>query len=128
MLVCKDYRMQYLIICQILIYFNTLSDSSLPFSHTNVFIRANEIFVPLPFFTLIKTSCNMNAFFSLIFLWFIPEYKQQLRTIKIIYRYKILHTLFLACSFITLREPCNNQRPRCDIARLHVTNHLYHGF
>ena len=31
-------------------------------------------------------------------------------------------------SFITLREPWNNQRPRCDIACLHVTNHLYHGF
>ena len=32
------------------------------------------------------------------------------------------------CSFITLKEQCNNQRPRCDIAWLHVTNHLYHGF
>ena len=42
--------------------------------------------------------------------------------------YEILHTLNLDCSFITLREPCNNQRPRCDIAWLHVTNHLYHGF
>jgi len=30
--------------------------------------------------------------------------------------------------FITLGEPCNNQRPRCDITWLHVTNHLYHGF
>jgi hypothetical protein len=30
-------------------------------------------------------------------------------------RYEILHTLILGCSFITLREPCNNQRPRCDI-------------
>jgi hypothetical protein len=28
----------------------------------------------------------------------------------------------------TLREPCNNQRPRCDIAWLHATNHIYHGF
>ena len=48
--------------------------------------------------------------------------------------YEIIHadtrycTLNLSCSFITIREPCNNQRPRCDIARLHVTNHLYHGF
>jgi hypothetical protein len=32
------------------------------------------------------------------------------------------------CSFITLREPCNNQRPRCDISWLYVTHHLYHGF
>jgi len=34
----------------------------------------------------------------------------------------------MGCSFITLREPCNNQRPACDIAWLHVTSHLYHGF
>jgi hypothetical protein len=44
------------------------------------------------------------------------------------YRYERLHTLNLGCSFITLREPCNNQWPRCDIAWLHVTNHLYQGF
>jgi hypothetical protein len=30
--------------------------------------------------------------------------------------------------FITLREPCNNQRPICIMSWLHVTNHLYHGF
>ena len=36
-------------------------------------------------------------------------------------------TLNLGC-FITLREPCNNKRARCDIAWLHVTNHLYHSF
>jgi hypothetical protein len=41
-------------------------------------------------------------------------------------RYEILHTLNLGCSFITLREPYNNKRPRCDIAWLHVTNDLYH--
>jgi hypothetical protein len=43
-------------------------------------------------------------------------------------RYEILHTLNLGCRFITLRKSCNNQRPRCDIACLHVTNQLYHGF
>jgi hypothetical protein len=37
----------------------------------------------------------------------------------------ILHTLNLECSFITLRKSCINQRPRCDIAWLHVTNHLW---
>ena len=37
-------------------------------------------------------------------------------------------SLNLGCSRITLRELCNNQRPRCDIGWLHVTNHLYHGF
>jgi len=36
--------------------------------------------------------------------------------------------LNLGCSFITLWETCFNHRPRCDIAWLHVTNHLYHGF
>ena len=39
----------------------------------------------------------------------------------------ILHTLSLGCSFRTLRDPCKNQRPRCDIAWLHVINHSYHG-
>ena len=34
----------------------------------------------------------------------------------------------MGCSFITLREPYNNQRPRRDIAWLHVTIHLYHRF
>ena len=34
----------------------------------------------------------------------------------------------MRCSFITLRVPCNNQRPRCDIAWRHATNYLYHGF
>ena len=37
-----------------------------------------------------------------------------------------MHTLNLGCSFITIREPCNNQRLRCDIEWLHVANHLYH--
>ena len=41
---------------------------------------------------------------------------------------EILHTLSMDCCCITLREPCNNQRPRCDIVWLHVTNHLFHGF
>ena len=41
---------------------------------------------------------------------------------------QILHTLIRGCSFITPREPCNNQRPRFDVAWLRVTNHLYHGF
>jgi len=39
-----------------------------------------------------------------------------------------LHTLNLGCSIITLREQCNNQRPRCDIVWLDVTNHLFHDF
>ena len=32
----------------------------------------------------------------------------------------MLHTLNLGCSFITLRDPCNNKLPRCDIAWLRV--------
>ena len=43
-------------------------------------------------------------------------------------RYKLLYTLNLGCSFITFREPCNNQRLKYDIPWLLVTNHLYHGF
>jgi hypothetical protein len=42
-------------------------------------------------------------------------------------RYKILHTLNLGCSFITLKKQCKNQLSRSDIAWLHVTNHLYHS-
>jgi hypothetical protein len=56
---------------------------------------------------------------------YILDCKQQLRTNT--RRYEILHTLNLGCSFIILREPCNNQRLRCDIAWLHVINYLYHG-
>ena len=31
-------------------------------------------------------------------------------------------------SFITLRERCFNQQPKCDIELLHVTNNLHHRF
>jgi len=34
----------------------------------------------------------------------------------------------MGCSCLTLRDPCNNQRPVCDIACLHVASDLYHGF
>jgi len=71
----------------------------------------------------------MNAFFLFdLFMVYIPECKQQLRTFKYTRRYEILHTLNLGCSFITLRELYNYQRPRHDFAWLHVTNYLYHGF
>jgi hypothetical protein len=69
---------------------------------------------------------SKNIFSFDLFMVYIPECKQQLRTMK--HRYHILHTLNLGYCFITLREPCNNQRPTCDIAWLHVTNYLYHGF
>ena len=49
---------------------------------------------------------------------------EQLRT----RRYEILYTLNMCCSLLTLREPCINQRPRCDIAWVQATNHLYHVF
>ena len=57
----------------------------------------------------------MNAFFSFD-LSMVYECEQQLRTINNTRRYEIGHTLNIGCSFVTLREPCNNQRPRCDIA------------
>ena len=70
----------------------------------------------------------MNAFFSFdLFIVYIPERKQRLRTINT-RKHEILNTLKRGCSLITLRELCNNQRSRCDIAWLRVTNHLYHGF
>ena len=73
----------------------------------------------------------MNAFFSFYFLWFIYQNVSNSFIIELwnkTCRYEILHTLNLGCSFSALGEPCNNQRPRCDIAWLHVANHLYHGF
>jgi hypothetical protein len=61
---------------------------------------------------------------------YIPECKQQLRKElrNNTQRYEILYTLNMGCSFITLREPCNNLGHRYDIAWLHATNHLYHDF
>jgi hypothetical protein len=57
-------------------------------------------------------SCNINAFFSFdFFMVYIPECKQQLSNYEIMHAYEILHTLNVDCSFITLRESCNNQRP-----------------
>ena len=69
----------------------------------------------------------MNAFFSFD-LSMVYECEQELRTINNTPRYEIGHPLNIGCSFVTLREPCNNQQPRCDITWLHFTNHLYHGF
>ena len=34
----------------------------------------------------------------------------------------------LMLSGIGHRQPCNNQRPRYDIAWLHATNNLFYGF
>ena len=63
---------------------------------------------------------------------YIPECKQTRYITWFIYqnvnRHDILHTLNLGCSFINLGESCNIQRPRCDIACLRATIHLYHGF
>ena len=71
----------------------------------------------------------MNCFFFDLCMLYIQECKQQLRTMKKnTRRYKILHTLNLDCSFITLRESYNDQQLRCYIAWLHATNHLHHGF
>ena len=66
----------------------------------------------------------MNAFFSFdLFMVYIPECNQQVRLWNNTCRYwEILHNLNLGCSFIILRELCNNQWPRYDIAWLHVAN------
>ena len=34
----------------------------------------------------------------------------------------------MGCSCITLRQPCNNQRPRCDITWVHVLQIIYTTF
>ena len=71
----------------------------------------------------------MNALLSFdLFMVYIPECKKQLRTMKYYKQIRDIAQLNLGCCFIILREPCNNQRVRCDIAWFHVTNHLYHGF
>ena len=67
----------------------------------------------------------MHSFPLIFCMVYIPECKQQLRTMKYTCRYEILHILNLGGSFITLGEQSNNQQPRCDITWLHVTNHLY---
>ena len=56
-------------------------------------------------------NCNMKTFFTfdVFMVWDCIPHADE-----------ILYTLNLSCSFITLREPCNNQRPSCDIACLHV--------
>jgi hypothetical protein len=58
-----------------------------------------------------------------------------LRIIKLQPRFKVCNkqgnqvcvvhsTEHSGCSFIILREPCNNQQPKCDTAWLHATNHF----
>ena len=74
-------------------------------------------------------ACNMNTFFSIdLFVLFIYQnvINQQLRTMKKYtqIKYEILYTLNLGCSFTTLREPCNNQRSRCDIAFLYYKSFI----
>ena len=71
----------------------------------------------------------MNELFSFdLFIVYIPECKQQLRTMKLYTLIRDIAHLNLGCSFISFIEPCNIQRPICDIAWIHVTNHIYHDF
>ena len=71
----------------------------------------------------------MNAFFSFdLFMVYIPECKQLLRTMKYYPQMQDIAHFKSGCSFISLREPCCNQRHTGDIAWLHVTNYLYQGF
>ena len=50
---------------------------------------------------------------------YIPECKQQLIKTEII---RDIAPLNLGCSFIALRELCNNQRPRCGNAWIRLFN------
>jgi len=70
----------------------------------------------------------MKTFFSFdLFMVYISECKQQLKTMKLYTQIQDIAHFKSELYFITLREPCNNQQPRCDIAWLHVANHLYHA-
>ena len=67
--------------------------------------------------------------FPLIFLWFI--YQNLSNSWEELWnnthRYEILHTLNLGCSFITLGEPCNNQRLFNRLTRSTVVLHVYYS-
>jgi hypothetical protein len=67
------------------------------------------------------TTLNQNIVtwmhsFLLIFLWFKYHHVSNSNELwNNTRRYEILHTSNLGCSFNSLRESCNNQRPRCMI-------------
>jgi hypothetical protein len=65
-------------------------------------------------------NCNMHAFFSFdLFMVYIPECKQQSRTMK---QYTQIRDIahFKSCLlFYYSQRACNNQRPICDIAWQH---------
>ena len=64
------------------------------------------------YYYALRKSCNMNAFFSFdIFMVCIQNVSKSQELWNNTRRYEMLHTLNLGCSFITLREPCNNLRP-----------------
>ena len=95
-------------------------------------IICNKAITVCNYLLLKNTFCIVTwmHYFPLILLWFI--YQNGSNSYELwnnTRRYEILHTLNLGCSFITYREPCNHssQPPRCDIAWLHATNHLFSG-
>jgi hypothetical protein len=98
--------------CAFIFFLPTFHKLVFPASYVLVYVIFSEI--------------RMHSF-PLIFLWFIYHVSNNKKVWNNTHRYEILHTLNLGCYFITLKEPYNNQRPRCDIAWLHITNHLYHG-
>ena len=80
-------------------------------------------------FNLRKVATWMHSF-PLILLWFKKYVKSNSYELwNNESRYEILHVHLKSgmLFYYSQWEPCNNQRPRCDIAWLHATNHLYHG-
>ena len=75
-------------------------------------------------YDLFLSSCGnkfkkvtMNALFSFdLFMFYILECKQQLRTMKRCKQIPDIAHLNLGCSVIIIREACNTQLPTCDIA------------
>lgn len=67
----------------------------------------------------------MNALFPFdLFMVYIPECIQQLRTTKYYTQIRDSSHINLGCSFNTLKEPCNDQRPKCDSTWFHDANDL----
>jgi hypothetical protein len=98
-------------------YLRVLFHSYIHFSSGNAF-----------FTTLYQNIVTWMHSFLLIFLWFKYHHVSNSNELwNNTRRYEILHTSNLGCSFNSLRESCNNQQ-MYDIAWLHVTNHLYHGY
>ena len=90
----------------------TVNDQIIFLFHKSFFTIYEIKYVLIDLIIIIKNKLHGRLLFDL--LWFIYQnVSNSYELCNISQRYEILYTLNLGCSFITLREPCNNQRPRC---------------